>query len=187
YNSNAIYIVFIVLAIEGIDYILKAEAPQKLRYAALAASFAMLFVSFLLFSEFYFRRQTNVYGFHAVFVSTEPGDIVKYSEGAYNPADNKTIYTEFNYSERDYADILIALYTETDPAKWREYEAKKQAGQESCMLENIAFSFPENFNENEPAIYILGTDWNHIASYLRDIGFNEDLSFPGYTILYNNT
>ncbi|MCR4657381.1 MAG: glycosyltransferase family 39 protein [Lachnospiraceae bacterium] len=184
YNSNAIYIVFIMLAIEGIDYTVKARVSGSIRLFVLVSAFAMLFVSFILFSEFYFRRQTAVYGFHAVFVSTEPGDIVKYADNNYNPANDKTIYTEINYSERDYADLLIALYTETDPAEWRRYEAQKQESPEDAMLNNIAFHFPEEFDEDEDAIYILGTDWNHISSYLKDTGFDEDTGFPGYTILY---
>ena len=184
YNSNPIYIVFIVLAIEGIDFVLKAKIPDKIRYLILASSFVLIFISFLLFSEFYFRRQIDNYGFHAAFVSTEPGDIIKYSDSIYNPSHNKTIYTEINYSERDYADILIALYTETDPAVWHKYEEEKQNDPTNTTLNNIAFSFPEEFDESEDAIYILGTDWGHIASYLRESGFNADTSFQGYTILY---
>jgi hypothetical protein len=49
---------------------------------------------------------------------------------------------------------------------------------------NIAFNFPEEFDENEDAVYILGTDWNHIVSYLTSIGYNTDTSFEGYTIVY---
>nr|MCR5734561.1 hypothetical protein [Lachnospiraceae bacterium] len=206
YNSNSIYIVFAVLAIEGIVFLagsLCSSATDTVtdrnpaedtnigkmhrfpvRQATPAIVLGILFISFLLYSEFYFRRQGNVYGMHPVFMSTEPGDIVKYAMNTYNKENDKDIYIEVNYSERDYADLCIALFTETDPALWRRYEDEKQSGNADPVLDRIHMKFPEEYDENEDAVYILGADWGHIAAYLIDTGWSSDTSFPGYTILY---
>ena len=184
YNSNGVYIAFAVLAIEGLRCITCDLKSYKLRYAFGTTLLCMLAFSFLLFGEFYFRRQTAVYGIHPVFVSTEPGDIVRYVEAVYDPDKTKHIYTEINYHERDFSDLSIALYTETDPAIWRAYEERKDTVSGLNFMGNIAFDFPADFDENEDAVYILGTDWNHIVSYLISIGYNTDTSFAGYTIVY---
>ncbi|MCR4740635.1 MAG: glycosyltransferase family 39 protein [Lachnospiraceae bacterium] len=226
YNSNSIYIVFVILTAEGIHFVVSGsktagrashtstadrtsdtsaadDIPMssgthtandtsgicssfrlKFEHLALTVICGTLLLSFLLYSEFYFRRQGNVYGIHPVFMSTEPGDILRYAEKIYAPDHDRDIYIEVNYSERDYSDLLIALFTEKDPALWRKYEEEKQAGNPDPVLDNIHMKFPEEYDENENAVYILGTDWGHIAAYLIDTGWNQDTAFPGYTILY---
>ena len=183
YNSNGIYIGFVVLAVEGIMFLAKAPSPLLFRQISTVFILCLTGIAFLLYGEFYFRRQIAVYGKLPVFISTEPGDMLKYVEETYSPEGDKKIYTEINYHERDYADICIALFTETDPSVWREYEENKGTSSPAFMG-NIAFNFPEEFDENEDAVYILGTDWNHIVSYLSSIGYSTDTSFDGYTIVY---
>ena len=183
YNSNGIYIGFAVLAAEGIMVLVKAPSPLLFRKISTVFVLCLTGIAFLLYGEFYFRRQIAVYGKLPVFISTEPGDMLKYVEETYSPEGDKKIYTEINYHERDYADICIALFTETDPSVWREYEENKETSSPAFMG-NIAFNFPEEFDENEDAVYILGTDWNHIVSYLSSIGYSTDTSFDGYTIVY---
>ena len=183
YNSNGIYIGFAVLAAEGIMVLAKADLPLLFRQISVTAILCMTAIAFLLYGEFYFRRQVAVYGKLPVFISTEPGDMLKYVQKTYALEGDKKIYTEINYHERDYSDLCVALFTETDPSVWREYEKIKETSSPAFMG-NIAFSFPEEFDENEDAVYILGTDWNHIVSYLVSIGYNTDTSFDGYTIVY---
>ena len=190
YNSNSIYIVFSVLAAEGIRYVIcsfdhpVSEDPHTRSLLAVFVLLGTLFISFLLYSEFYFRRQANVYAIHPVFVSTEPGDIINYARNTYDPRHNKNIYIEVNYHQRDYSDLSISLFTLTDPSEWRAHEERKAAGIKPEHIDDIYFAFPEDFNESEDAVYILGTDWGHIASYLISIGYRSDTSFPGYTIIY---
>ncbi len=184
YNSNAIYIVFSMLAVEGIRLITASGLTKTLKYASLCTVFLVLLLNFLVFSEFYFRRQTAVYGFHAVFVSTEPADVINYVREHYASGSDKKIYTEINYSQRDYADIVTALFTETPAEQYREYLRAWERGDEFLHIDNIYFGFPAEFDENEDAVYILGTDWQHIASYLSETGFQTDTAFSGYTIHY---
>lgn len=190
YNSNSIYIVFSVLASEGICYVMRSfdntatDDPDIRSLFAVYILLGTLLVSFLLYSEFYFRRQANVYGIHPVFVSTEPGDIINYARNTYDPGHKKNIYIEVNYSERDYSDLTVSLFSHIDPSEWRAHEERKAAGIKPDHIGNIYFTFPEDFNESEDAIYILGTDWGHIASYLMSIGYASDTNFPGYTIIY---
>ena len=183
YNSNGIYIGFAVLAAEGIMVLAKAPLPLLFRQVSVTVILCLTGIAFLLYGEFFFRRQVAVYGKLPVFISTEPGDMLKYVQETYALEGDRKIYTEINYHERDYSDLCVALFTETDPSVWREYEKIKETSSPAFMG-NIAFSFPEEFDENEDAVYILGTDWNHIVSYLVSIGYNTDTSFDGYTIVY---
>ncbi len=192
YKGNAIYICFIVLAVEGLRYI-AGDKKQRNRLIVLAV-LAVIAFSFLLYSEFYFRRLNNAYGLQALFKSTEPGDMLKYEEETYNPDHSKKVYMELNYEDRDYAEWMLALYLELEPAVFNKYDFGRKemesagASQEEIFktlwLDNIQFAFPENYDENEDAVYILGYNWDHIAAYLIDTGYECDTSFPGYKILH---
>ncbi len=183
YNSNGIYAGFAVLFAGGIMFVAKAPSPLLLRQISVSVILFLTGMAFLLYGEFYFRRQISVYGQLPVFISTEPGDMLKYVEETYVREGNTKIYTEINYHERDYSDLCIAHFTETDPSVWREYEKNRESS-DPAFMGNIAFSFPAEFDENEDAVYVLGTDWNHIVSYLTSIGYKTDTSFEGYTIVY---
>ncbi|MCR5107686.1 MAG: hypothetical protein K6B28_05935, partial [Lachnospiraceae bacterium] len=179
YKMNSIYLVFLIFIAEGTLWLFKCFNFGKWGKVICITTVLITGAAFLLFSEFYFRRQTAVYGLHPVFISTLPGDIVKYAKEVYDPEDNKSIYMELEYRNRDYSDIAIALINQIDPKVYMEH-----LNNETNELEDIHFYFPEEFNENEDAIYILGSNWGHIASYLRSIGFSCDENWPGYTILY---
>lgn len=192
YKGNAIYICFIVLTVEGMRYLTKYR--QKGSHLLIAAVLSLIALSFLLYSEFYFRRLNNTYGLQALFKSTEPGDMLKYEEATYNPDGRKNVYLELNYEDRDYAEWMLALYLELDPESFNKYDFARREMEtkgasldvinKTLWLSNIQFAFPENYNENEDAIYILGYNWDHIAAYLIDTGYKCDTTFPGYKILY---
>ncbi|MCR5419598.1 MAG: glycosyltransferase family 39 protein [Lachnospiraceae bacterium] len=210
YKANAIYINFIVLAIAGLRYLSGYSAPECLcasknhtdtpgfkntvNILLVFLTLATIALSFLFYTEFYFRRMNSNYGFLSLFKSTEPGDMVKYEEKVYNPSKNKKVYMELNYEDRDFSEWMLALYLELTPEEFNAYDfAKTEMSQKGISdseinkdlwLTHIQFAFPETFDENENAVYILGTDWEHISAYLMDIGFKCDQSYPGYKILY---
>ena len=95
---------------------------------------------------------------------------------------------ELNYENRDYAEWVIALLNNIEPNIFNEYLQKRSDADDKekykIALKNYIFAFPENFDETENAIYILGYEWDHISNYLISIGFNCDETIPGYKILY---
>ena len=203
YKGNAIYICFIVFAIAGLRYLagydLNGNSETKAADTgriSIVVILAMLALSFLLYSEFYFRRLNAVYGFQSLFISTEPGDMLKYTEKAYASDGNRPIYIELNYDNRDFCGWLLALYLEIPYEEFNRFddavEKMKQEGvsdgeiYKSVPLANLTLSFPEEFDESEDAVYILGSSWDHISAYLMSVGFECDTSFPGYKILYRH-
>ncbi|MCR4923782.1 MAG: glycosyltransferase family 39 protein [Lachnospiraceae bacterium] len=179
YKINSIYLVFLIFIVEGTVFLLEAlNAGKSGRIICMGAGFIICFV-FLLFSEFYFRRQAYVYGIHPVFISTVSGDLVRYAEEHYDPEHEKELYMELQYENRDYSDIAVAFINQMDPKIYMEHIEKN-----SDSMGNVHFYFPEDFDENEDALYILGSNWGHISAYLKSIGFNSDEAFEGYTILY---
>lgn len=189
YKGNAIYISFIVFIVAG----LKFMADRK-KEVCILASLALIALSFLLYSEFYFRRITPAYGLQALFKSAEPGDMLKYEEAVYNPTGDKTVYMELNYEDRDYCEWLLALYLEIPYEEFNKYDfaakemfekgASAEEVYRSVPLYNLRLAFPEEFDENEDAVYILGNNWDHISGYLTSIGFECDTTFPGYKIMH---
>lgn len=177
YNANSMYIEFIVLAAVGLRWLAGFYQEKKGNNVLLVISLSVIAISAVSFTNFYFRKQNDVYGMHPVFISTEPGDMIRYSEALYNPAGDKKVYMELNYNNRDYTDLLIALYTYMDPNVWRKHDN----GEEN--MGHFYFYFPENYDPSENAIYILGHEWDHITSYLIGEGYYCDSTFEGYNIL----
>nr|MCR4808220.1 glycosyltransferase family 39 protein [Lachnospiraceae bacterium] len=122
YKGNAIYISFIIFAVAGLRFMAGSSKenadpsqPQdnasetktsKGRSICVFLTLAVLALSFLLYSEFYFRRLNATYGFQSLFKSTEPGDMLVYEEARYNPAGDKQVYMELNYEDRDFCGWL---------------------------------------------------------------------------------
>ena len=212
YKGNAIYISFVLFIIAGIRYLsgysleectcVNADSDKINEYTPVGkvssvivfnktlvvSSLAIIALNFLLFTNFYFRHMNEVYGFHPVFISTVAGDMLNYVENKYNVDGDKPVYMELNYENRDYAEWAIALLNNIEPNIFNEYLQKRSGADDKekykIALKNYIFAFPENFDETENAIYILGYEWDHISNYLISIGFNCDETIPGYKILY---
>ena len=212
YKGNAIYISFVLFIIAGIRYLSgysleectfvsadsdkiiestpvgKVSSVIVFNKTLVVSSLAIIALNFLLFTNFYFRHMNEVYGFHPVFISTVAGDMLNYVENKYNVDGDKPVYMELNYENRDYAEWVIALLNNIEPNIFNEYLQKRSGADDKekykIALKNYIFAFPGNFDETENAIYILGYEWDHISSYLINIGFNCDEAIPGYKILY---
>ncbi len=170
HKANAIYFPFIFFMLLSIYQMTQIKKEMILVFVVCFG------VSFLSFANFYFRYQNTVYGMHALFTSTEPGDVVLYEETHYNP-EGKTVYIQYQYEHQTSSDLMVGLYGNVAPAQRTEDNSARQG--------HFVLALPENIDENEDAIYILGHNWNHIVSYMvSEWGFTADNSFPNYTILY---
>ena len=137
---------------------------------------AVTAVFFLCYAKFYFMDQHDVYGKNIIyFYGTQAYEIVSYAEKKYNPDGDKTVYFEEQYEDQEAEVFLLSAYKDIPPWEF-DYERTE--------FKNVKLHFPEEFNEEENAIYIIGYNWDFIASYLMSIGFNADLSFENYYILY---
>ena len=137
--------------------------------------FSILGIYFLLYSNFYFRKQAEVYGFHTLFFSTELGDAVEKALSDYASNDDTRVYVENMYYEA-LPEISIGLYGQVAPKDWNEGE---------ISTGKVIRHLPENFDPNENAVYVLGTEWDHVMNYMiSECGFQVDYVSENYRILY---
>ena len=130
--------------------------------------------SFVLFMYFYFYMQNSVYGYHPLHTNASAGKALVRSENYYRKDDNTRIYIQME-------DEAIS------PHEQIFYFAAGEGDvyDEDCAdYGNVIGRFPEEFDLNENAVYILGNNWGHIISYLISEGFAADQTLPGYSILY---
>ena len=135
----------------------------------------ILGIYFLLYSNFYFRKQAEVYGFHTLFFSTELGDAVEKALYVYAPDDDTRIYVESMYYEA-LPEITIGLYGQVAPKDWNEGD---------ISTGKVIHHLPENIDQNEDAVYVIGTEWDHIVDYMvSEWGFQVDYVSENYRIVY---
>lgn len=167
-NANQIFITFIVFAVYAIVKITKKW------YVFTPILLAISAVFFLAYSKFYFKDQNDYYGRHILFYGTECFELVRYAEKNYNPNGDKNVYMELQYEDREGETFMLSALKDIPPEEF-DYNRTE--------FKNVKLYFPE-FDENEDAIYILGYNWEHIASYLTSVGYNVDTKFDRYFILY---
>lgn len=169
-NANQMYMTFIVFAIYCI---VKMSGKWSITTPIVLAVSAIFF---LCYSKFYFMDQNDVYGKNIIyFYGTQAYEIVNYAEKTYNPNGDKHVYFEEQYEDQGAEVFLLSALKDVPP--WEFDYDRTEFG-------NVSLHFPEEFKENENAIYILGYNWNFIADYLISIGFSADLRYENYYILY---
>ncbi|MBO4901205.1 MAG: glycosyltransferase family 39 protein [Lachnospiraceae bacterium] len=169
-KANHFYISYIVFAVYGLICLEKTSRQTVILQVLCVA------LSFLLFANFYFREQNEKYGFHYLFMNTKPGDVIAYAEQHYDPADEKKLYVCLNYDDlAGYIPMFVCLYGNVHP----KYGTQKQTD-----FGKIYLNLPEEFDEREDAVYIIGNDWGGVISYMISVGFSTDSYFDGTTILY---
>lgn len=131
-------------------------------------------VSFVFFMYFYFFVQNDVYGFHLLHTDEIPAKALFRTESSYLKDENTHIYIQFeDHSDQQHEQIFYFAGKKGDV-----FDIDKGT------YGNVTVGFPEEFDLNENAAYIIGNDWGHIISYLISEGFAADQTFPGYSILY---
>lgn len=135
----------------------------------------ILFIYFLFYNNFYFRKQVEVYGFNTLFSSTELGDAVEKALYEYAPDDDTHIYVENMYDET-LPEIIIGLYGQVSPENWNEG---------NITTGKVIHHLPENIDQNEDAVYVMGNLWDHIVDYMvTEWGFQVDYVSENYRIVY---
>ena len=169
YKANEIFLPFILLLILAIRH-LGEKSPVSVSLILLCFA-----IGFLSFSNFYFRHQNEEYGMHPLFLSTQLGDMLHYTETLYNPDGSKTVYIERQYDDLNAGDLTVGLYGNVPPSEWE---------QDGIRQGHFMLHLPENIDLEENAVYIIGQNWDFIVSYMISNGFQADGTFPSYTILY---
>lgn len=131
-------------------------------------------VSFVLFLYFYFFIRNTVYGTDTLFTSSSPARAIRICEKYYLKDEDTHIYALIEDEAMEpYMQVYFfagergEVYSDDQPTYGR-----------------VSAYFPEEFDINENAVYIVGDNWPHITGYLISVGFSQDQSLPGYSILY---
>lgn len=168
-RCNELFLPFTVFIVVSFYELFRRRGISVVVFATMTA------VSFVFFMYFYFFVQNSVYGYHPMHTSSAPFKAVRQAENYYAKSDNTKIYIQFD----DYAispDIQAYYFWGDEDDIWSE--DCKQYGR-------VTMGFPEEFDENEDAVYILDNEARgHIIGYLISIGYNVDQQFEGYSILY---
>lgn len=170
YKANEIFLPFLLLIAMAIKRVGGGRCGISLSVILLCCM-----LSYLSFANFYFRFQNSVYGTHPLFTSTQVGDMIGYTERAYNADGSKNLYIQREYTHPLGGDLFAGLYGDVPPAQW--VQGGEQQG-------HIYLNLPEQIDETQDCIYIIGYNWSDIISYLIANGFQSDESFPDYAILY---
>ena len=167
-RCNELFLPFMLFIFLAIYRLIKGCSISLSVYGVCTAA------SFLFFMYFYFFCQVGVYGFHPMYTSASPYFAVNYSLEHYVYDENTKIYV--SYQDGDISPGIQAYYFWGRPdEKWTE--DGKEYG-------NVILGLPEEFDENDNAIYILDNEnRSHVTSALIGIGFYCDQQFPGYSIV----
>lgn len=137
-------------------------------------------ICFVLFAKYYYCDMNDEYNPHLLFYPTEYAGALETALNSYDPGKDKHIYLEIEYEMLENANLVVAAYGNVASSDWRAYIN----GETGNSLGRFDMHFTDSFDENEDAIYILGTSWNHISDYICSIGFNDDRRYEHYRILY---
>ena len=168
-NANQMYFTFIIFAI----YLIEKVTKKWYIFTPIILAASAIF--FAAYSRFYFCDQKDTYGYILYFYGTQAYEIVNYAEKTYNPNGDKTVYFEEQYEDQGAEVFLLSALKDVPPWEFDE---------ERTEFRNVKLHLPEVYDDNEPAIYIMGSTWDFAASALVEIGYNVDVSYENYYILY---
>jgi len=175
-NLNRYQEMFVAFVLLMLIAVLKiSEYRQELMY--LIVIFGT--IGFMFFGVFYFKDQREVYGQQFLFAEPDLYNVVTFISTYIDPAYEQKVYMMIPYDKDYLAEDIIPAVGHVSPQDWGEYVDGR--------TENIGrfyLYFPEEFDENEQAIYVIGRDWDHISDYLISIGFNCDESVPSMRVLW---
>lgn len=168
-RANELFLPFMLFIFIAIYRLMDGKSIGMCIYGLCTAA------SFLFFMYFYFKGAVGVYGFHPMYTSASPYFAVNYAMENYAYDENTRVY--LSYDDIDIAPGIQAYYFWGKPdEKWTE---------EGREYGNVYLGLPEDFDENENAIYVLdNANRSHVTSALVGIGFLCDQQFDGYSIVY---
>lgn len=168
-RCNELFLPFMLFIFIAVYRMLKGRSLSICIYGACTG------ISFLFFMYFYFYIQFGVYGYHPMYTSAAPYFAVNYAKENYAYDENTKIY--LSYEDTAISPGIQAYYFWGTPdEKWTE---------EGMEYGNVILGLPEEFDENDNAIYVLDDEnRSHVTSALVGIGFLCDQQFDGYSIVY---
>jgi len=166
---NEIYMPFTVMMCICIFRVLKSHPWLLTIVGACAAA------SFAFFMYFYLFMQNDYLGNERMllFFGSEPVETVNFVRDTY-ASDGRKVYIMIE-DEVQMKEALV-YYAAATSEEMYDPDVK--------IYGNVEYGFPEEFDENENAVYIIYQNWNHITGYLTEVGFGIDTRFPGYSILF---
>ena len=174
---NELFLSFVIFELIALWEILNT---QKLKAVLEAVPVLVTAVYFILFAKFYYTDMNDVYGFHLLFYPTEIGDEIRFSQNISESNKGKKYYILAQYDMLEGIDLMISIYGDVSQEDWLAYTN----GQTGNSIGNYCLEFPEEFDENEDAVYIIGNDWNHITDYMISVGFAADRTFDNHVLLF---
>lgn len=177
-KANELFFTFIVFCIVAIISMWEMAKKGNMGNGILVVMLLVMGISYLMYGNFYFREQNEVYGYHDLFVSTYTGELVKIARDTYIPDNDKPLYCEIRYDDCNQETLLLSLYGDESPWDWNE---------EQMTTGNVRRHLPEEIDPDEDAVYLIGDSWDHIVSYMAsEWGFSVDNTYPSYKIVYKN-
>lgn len=165
---NELFLPFIVFIVIAIHRLFRKDVLFCVWLLALTG------VSFVVFMYFYFFMQNTVYERNEMFTSPSVYEAISKSEKYYLKDDKTHIYALLEYGTIE-PEMQVYFFA----GDKGEYFDK-----DKVTYGRVTAEFPEEFDINENAVYIVGNEWPHISSYLISVGFMQDQTVPGYSILY---
>lgn len=182
YTGNELYVMYVLYVIIGMKSLteLLCSRVNRVMWLVVPVMLVVFACCFLRISNYYFRHLNAECGIQFMFVSTEYGDVVRFTNDNYNP-EKKTIYYARSPYHQAYGEVIVGMALAANPISWESnYEEKN-------MVENVYLGLPEeeiDLNDRS-RIYILSKETcGHMIPYFEQSGWNVDSSWESYAVVF---
>lgn len=134
----------------------------------------LYFMTFLSFSNFYYREYNTAYTDYQWFEPTGPGESIAYVRNNLDiEGKNVYVFTKECNSE----ELQILTFGGVSP-----YDYVPDA--EAVVLGNYVREIPEELDLNEDCVYVIHEFLHHVSDYLAQNGYERVQLPTGYSVLY---
>ena len=182
YTGNELYFMYALYVIVCLKWLVDFtyQKINSVSWVILPVILCAFAICFLTFSNYYFRHYNEECGVQFMFVSTEYGDVVKFTNDNYNP-EHKKIYYVRSPLHQSYGEVIVGMALTADPATWESNFDNNN------MIDNVYLGLPEeeiDLNDGS-VIYILSREnCGHMVPYFIDAGWNVDDSWESYSVVW---
>lgn len=182
YTGNELYIMYVLYVIICLRWLIEwlCNRINDNMWIVMPVMLAIFACCFLRLSNYYFRYLNAECGIQFMFVSTEYGDVVKFTNDNYNP-EKKIIYYARAPHHQAYGEVIVGMALAANPKNWEtNYE-------ENNMVENVYLGLPEEEIDlsDRSRIYILSKETcGHMVPYFEEAGWNVDNSWESYSVVW---
>ena len=172
---NGIYPAYLLFAVYGIKFV-SERINKKTFYIVIGVVYAVCFLSFSRYFYSYDGLQSDAFGGNGTSLDCD----IQAAEAAAlakKIAMGRQVYALLNDGWQRH--LSIALYTETSPYKFnRDHEPQDRS------FNGVEWSMPDGLDLTGNTVYLIDNNLGHITSYLSGEGFNVDITYPDYTVVY---